>query len=37
MLLSLLIILINYYVYLLKLFGDVCYHCNRVIEGDGEY
>lgn len=20
-----------------KLFGDVCYHCNRVIEGDGEY
>ncbi len=19
-----------------QLFGDVCYHCNRVIEGDGE-
>lgn len=20
-----------------QLFGDVCYHCNRVIEGDGEH
>lgn len=20
----------------MQLFGDVCYHCNRVIEGDGE-
>ena len=20
-----------------QLFGDVCYHCNRVIEGDGEF
>lgn len=26
----------NSYFSTVKLFGDVCYHCNRVIEGDGE-
>lgn len=26
-----------YFFLSLKLFGDVCYLCNRVIEGDGEY
>lgn len=23
--------------FLLQLFGDVCFHCNRVIEGDGKH